>query len=110
MNRYWRLERSSTRSERAPLARASRGSGQSHSLQKLFHFVLLVFIAFRIAWFSLGLVDHNAYEDRPDLLEFALNRGALCAFFTSFTIVFFFWYGFDLCFDRYTILTAAITG
>jgi hypothetical protein len=51
----------------------------------------MLFVLFRLAWFSAGLVDANLDDSNPDLLEFVLNRGALCTFFTAFTIVFFYW-------------------
>lgn len=70
--------------------RAARDT-DAFATQKAFHYVLILFVLFRLAWFSAGLVDANLDDSQPDLLEFALNRGALCTFFTAFTIVFFYW-------------------
>jgi hypothetical protein len=70
--------------------RAARDS-DAFRTQKLFHYALMLFVCFRLAWFSVGLYDANLADSRPDLLEFALNRGALCTFFTAFTIVFVYW-------------------
>jgi hypothetical protein len=70
--------------------RAARDS-DAFRTQKLFHYALILFLCFRLAWFGVGLYDMNLEDSRPDLLEFVLNRGALCTFFTAFTIVFVYW-------------------
>jgi hypothetical protein len=66
----------SAATERAALLAKRSRAQDTFRTQRIFHYFLLVFIIFRIAWFVVGVVDSMSNADTPDLLDFSLNRAA----------------------------------
>ncbi|KAJ3442167.1 tobamovirus multiplication protein 1-like isoform x1 [Anaeramoeba flamelloides] len=60
--------------------------GSFTSLQSLYHLITILFLIFRLIWLIL-----QKNQDENNEFLFTINRFAICSFFTSFTLLVFFW-------------------